>query len=282
MPNKAANVLVGKPLVTGGLLKAPIGTALPAPGSPFGGLNVAFVSLGYLSDAGVTENNGRSTDKIKAWGGSIVKVVQTEHSYSLEFTLIETGNTDVLKAVYGNANVSTTAAAGASGKIDTVLINASVLEHWAWVVEVADGIARIRIVVPDGQITEVGEVTYTDSELVGYTCTMECFEDASGNKAYKYINDGQPPTSNTAIITSVFPDTGIPAAGGALLMAYGSNFGSVTSVLINGAALSAADWEYAVGGTAIALKASAQTAGTKNLTMVNPAGTSAAYVLTYV
>lgn len=192
MPNKAANVVVGKPLVTGGLLKAPMGTALPLVASPFAALNAAFVSLGYLSDAGVTENNGRSTDKIKAWGGSIVKVVQTEHSYTLSFTLIETGNTDVLKAVYGAANVATTAATSSVGKIDAVTINATTLEHWSWVVEVADGAARIRIVVPDGQITEVGEVTYTDSDLVGYSCTMECFEDASGNKAYKYINDGQP------------------------------------------------------------------------------------------
>ena len=192
MPNNAKNVINGKPLVTGGLLVAPLATALPLLATPFAALNVAFKSLGYLSDAGVTENSGRSTDKIKAWGGSIVKVVQTEHSYTLQFTLIETGNTDVLKAVHGDGNVTTTAATSGSGKIDAVTINAATLPHKAWIVEVADGAARIRIAIPDGQITETAEVTYTDSDLVGYQCTMEAFEDASGNKAYKYINDGQP------------------------------------------------------------------------------------------
>jgi hypothetical protein len=282
MPNKAANVVSGKPLATGGLLRAPLNTALPAPANPFNALAGAFTSLGYLSDAGVTENSGRSTDKIKAWGGSIVKVVQTEHSYTLEFVLIETGSSEVQKAVNGDTNVATTAATGAQGKIDAVTINAAVLPHKAWVVEVADGIARIRIAIPDGQITEVGEVTYTDSDLVGYACTLEAFEDASGNKAYKYINDGQPTTPDLAIISSVVPDTGIAAAGGTLLMAYGSNFGTVTSVLINAVAIPVADWEYAAGGTAIAIKASAQAAGVKTLTMVNPAGTSAPYNLTYV
>jgi hypothetical protein len=282
MPNKAANVVAGKPLATGGLLRANLGTALPAPANPFNALAGGFASLGYLSDAGVTENSGRSTDKIKAWGGSIVKVVQTEHSYTLEFVLIETGNSEVQKAVNGDTNVATTAATSGAGKIDAVTINSSILPHKAWVVEVADGTARIRIAIPDGQITEVGEVTYTDSDLVGYACTLEAFEDASGNKAYKYISDGQPTTSDLAIITSVVPDTGIAAAGGALLMAYGTNFATVTAVKINAVVIPVADWEYALGGTAIAIKASAQTAGTKPLVMTNPQGDSAPYNLTYV
>lgn len=89
--------------------------------------------------------------------------------------------------------------------------------------------------------------------------------------------DGNTPAP---VITSVAPSTGIAAAGGALLIANGTNFASVTAVLINAVALPVADWEYANG--AIALKASAQAAGAKNLTMTNPGGTSAAFVLTYV
>jgi len=192
MVNKAANVIVGKPLVTGGLLTADLGSTLPTDIAPFAALDAAFKSLGYLSDAGVTETNARTTDKLKAWGGSVVKIVQTEHSYSLQFTLIETGSTEVLKAIHGAANVTTTAATSGSGAISKIAINGSTLPHKAWAVEVADGAARIRIVIPDGQVTEVAEVTYTDSELVGYQVTLEAFDDASGNKAYKYINDGQP------------------------------------------------------------------------------------------
>jgi hypothetical protein len=282
MPNKAANVVAGKPLATGGLLRANLGTALPSGAAPFAALHANFASLGYLSDAGVTENNGRSTDKIKAWGGSIVKVVQTEHSYTLEFVLIETGSTEVQKAVNGDSNVTTTAATSGTGKIDAVVINSTILAHKAWVVEVADGNSRIRIAIPDGQITEVGEVTYTDSELVGYACTLEAFEDASSNKAYKYINDGQPLTADLATISSVTPDTGLAAAGGQIIIAYGSNFSTVTVVEIDNVVVNVTDWELVQGGAAIVIKTPAKVAGPRPLTMINPAGESSPYNLTYV
>lgn len=87
-------------------------------------------------------------------------------------------------------------------------------------------------------------------------------------------------TTAAPIITSVVPSTGIAAAGGGLLVAFGSNFASVTAVTINAVALSVADWEYING--AIALKASAQSAGAKNLTVTNPGGVSNTFVLTYV
>jgi hypothetical protein len=87
-------------------------------------------------------------------------------------------------------------------------------------------------------------------------------------------------TTAAPVITSVVPNSGIAAAGGGLLIAFGSNFASVTAVTINAVALSVADWEYING--AIALKASAQSAGAKNMTVTNPGGVSNTYVLTYV
>jgi hypothetical protein len=58
------------------------------------------------------------------------------------------------------------------------------------VFEVKDGEAKIRIYVPDGQITEVGEITYSDSEVIGYQVTVEAFADELGNKAYKFLDNG--------------------------------------------------------------------------------------------
>jgi hypothetical protein len=188
MPNKAANVVAGTPLATGGVLIAPTGTA--APTTATAALNVAFVAAGYIGEDGLTETNERSTDSVRAWGGDTVKVVQTEHNVSYQFTFLETLNADVLKAVYGADNVTTTAATSTTGTLHKVNVNASTLPHKAYVFEVKDGNARIRIHVPDGQITEVGEVTYSDSEVVGYQVTVTAFADSSGNKAYKYLDDG--------------------------------------------------------------------------------------------
>lgn len=185
---KASNVLSGRPLPAGGIFIAPKGTALPTTATV--ALNVAFKTAGYIHEDGLTESLERSTEKIKAWGGDTVKIVQTEFGVQYSFTFIETLNADVLKAVYGTSNVTTTAATASTGTLQTVKLNGEVLPRQSFAFEVKDGTARIRIVVPDGQITEVGEVTYNDGEVIAYPVTVECFPDSSGNQAYKYIDDG--------------------------------------------------------------------------------------------
>lgn len=188
MPNVASNIVSGKALSTGGVLIAPLGTALPTTASV--APNVAFVSGGYIGEDGVTESGERSTEKIKAWGGDIVKIVQTEHSLTYAFTFIETLSSDVLKTLYGTANVTTTAATVSTGTLQAVKVTGDMPARKAYIFEVKDGLAKIRIVVPDGQIVEVGEITYSDEEVVGYPVTIECFPDATNVKAYKYMDNG--------------------------------------------------------------------------------------------
>ncbi len=99
----------------------------------------------------------------------------------------------MLKAFYGDDNVTVTAATPSAGTLRTVKINADVLPHKSFVFEMKDGDAKIRIHVPDGQVNEVGEVTYNDGELIGYTVTIEAFRDTDLNaNAVKYIDDGKP------------------------------------------------------------------------------------------
>ena len=187
MANNAKNVVAGTPLATGGVLIGEL--TATAPTSAVSVLT-GFSAAGYIGEDGVTEANERSTDRIRAWGGDTVKVVQTEHNVTYQFTFLETLNANVLKAVYGEDNVTTTAATSTTGTLHEVAVNAAALPHKSYVFEVKDGDAKIRIYVPDGQITEVGEITYSDSEVVGYEVTVEAFADDLGNKAYKFLDDG--------------------------------------------------------------------------------------------
>ena len=188
MANTVSNVVAGKPLTTGGVLIAPLGTALPTNTST--ALNGSFVAAGYISSDGVTETTDRSVEKITAWGGDTVKVVQSEFSLTYGFTFIEVLNTGVLEAIYGDDNVAVTAATVSTGTLHAVAINSDQLPHKSYVFEVRDGDAKIRIVIPDGQITEVGDTVYNDEDVVGYEVTVEAFSDATGNQAYKYLDDG--------------------------------------------------------------------------------------------
>ena len=190
MANDIRNVVAGKPLAAGGVWRGPLGTTLPTDATT--SLDAAIKAAGYIGEDGLTETQDRSTEKIRAWGGDTVKVVQTEFGLSFAFTFIEAVNGDVLKAVYGADNVTTTAATASTGNTHAVKVTSDQLPHETFVFEVRDGDARIRIVVPDGQITEVGEITYADGEVVGYSVTVEAFRDAAlGGQAVKYIDDGQ-------------------------------------------------------------------------------------------
>lgn len=188
MANSVANVAVGKPKVTGGAFRAPIGTALPTNSST--ALNVAFKGLGYVGEEGVVFAPARSTDKKKAWGGDIVKVLQTEYSETWQFTLIEYRNAEVQKLVFGDSNVTVTAATVSAGTLLAVKHNGDVLPRQEFVFEMFEGAATDRVVLPNAQVTEVGEVTYSDEEIIAYPVTVEAFEDATGNNSYEYSDDG--------------------------------------------------------------------------------------------
>lgn len=187
MTQTVGNILQGKPLTTGGVSVGTSGASLPTTAAA---ALTGFTALGYVSDAGLAESQARTTDKIKAWGGDVVKVVQSEFSVSYTFTLYETLNADVLKAVHGDSNVTTTSATSTAGTLQSVKVNGDTMPKLPWVFDMRDGDAKIRVVVPLGQVTAVGDITYSDTGLIGYPVTLEAFADASGNQAYKYIDDG--------------------------------------------------------------------------------------------
>lgn len=188
MANTAANVVAGHPLVTGGILWAPLGTALPT--DAVTALNGSFASLGYIANDGVEKTLARDTDQLAAWGSDIVKVNQTKFGVTLQFTLIESLNSDVLKAAFGTTNVTTTAANGSHGTQQAAKINALQLDRKSWALEIKDGVVKQRIVVPDGQVIEVGQVKYTDSDIVGFQLTVQAFPNSSADSAYFYTDDG--------------------------------------------------------------------------------------------
>jgi hypothetical protein len=188
MVNAVANVVAGKPLATGGALRAPLGTAVPTDTTT--APNVAFKALGYVGEDGVRKAPDRTTSKTKAWGGDIVKVLQTEYSETWKLTLIESLNAEALKTVHGNANVTTTPATVSTGTLQAIKSNGDVLENSAYIFEMRDGVKKRRVVLPNAQVFEVGEVIYNDGSVIAYPVTLEAFEDASGNNSYEYTDDG--------------------------------------------------------------------------------------------
>lgn len=181
MANTATNVTTGKPNIAGAVYVGTIGTAT-VPTDATTALGSDFVCLGYVSEDGLENNNEMDVSPIKAWGGMVVYRSLTELTDNFALTLIESENVDVLKAVYGDANVNE-----ADGKI-TVNVKADDPQEKIWVFELALRGGKVkRIVVPDGAVTSRGTITYNDSDAVGYEITVSAYPDATGSSHKEYI-----------------------------------------------------------------------------------------------
>jgi hypothetical protein len=188
MANTIGNVFAAMPKATGALLRAPLGSDLPE--SARAVIPVEFKDLGFIGEEGFTQSEARDTDKKKAFGGTVVKVLQTDYSVTLQFAFLESINADVLKAIYGEANVTV----GTDDDDEEIVVrkNKSQSPHAAWVIDVFDGDALIRTTIADGQITEVDDIVKVHTDTIMYTVTLECFEDGNGDNLLEYIAVGDP------------------------------------------------------------------------------------------
>lgn len=170
------NVTAGKPKVGGAFFRAPLGTTLPTDASTE--LGSDFTSLGYCSEDGLKNANSGESSDIKAWGGDPVLNIMSGKSDTFNITLIEALNVAVLKTVHGEENVSGSLSEG-------IAVNATTDDYTEYVY-VCDMIMRDgalkRIIIPDGKITAVGEVAYSDSAPVGYALTIAAFAVPIGSK----------------------------------------------------------------------------------------------------
>lgn len=188
MPNDSRNIAVGLPKAIGGVFRAPLGTV--APSARVTALATAFKSVGYISDAGVTRTIGETTTGIKAWGAGVVKKVKSEHEVVYKFTMIETLNEEALRTFHGTGNVAVVAATVSAGREITVQIKANSGSKGVFVLELADDPISGRTLIPNGEVTARGDVTFVDTATVSYPVEVTCYEDATGVKAYEWWTDG--------------------------------------------------------------------------------------------
>lgn len=185
----STNVLTGAPdqLTTGPILSAPLGTTLPT--DALGTIDPAFDESGYISQDGMNLTPERTTETIRDWSGAIIRSILNEFGASIAWSHLET-NEASLKNYFGDDNVTVTAAGVSNGKQLAAQLKGAELPRKSWVFKIKDGDQRVLVVVPDGQVTDTGEVSFTKAGAIMWPCTMTTYPDASGVHVYVYTDDG--------------------------------------------------------------------------------------------
>lgn len=265
-----ANIGVGAPLATGGISIFAAGASLPTdvtPVSPAGA-----TKLGLVADDGLRPSGERSSTPIYDWGGDLIYSPQENHSTAFQFKLYSTFDVDVLKEAFGTENVSTI------GDLTVVEETGSPLGIHPWMFDMRDNTKRVRIVPPEAQVTAITEGPFVRNGLQSFDCTLTCYKDANGVKAYRYYNKAAALGAGLAVINSHVPSGNLATAGGDLLVLLGTNFTGATGVTVGGTAVT--DFQV-VDNRTISLITPAKTAGAHNIVVTTPAGAGTPYSVTY-
>lgn len=173
--------MVGAPVnATGAIAHAPIGTTLPTDATAE--LDAAFNVMGLVGEDGVSLSTERTRDDKRAWGGQIVRTVQSAYGETITFTLLESAKLEVLRALFGAENVTESA-----GKI-AITHNEQTPAKGVFSITIKDGNRRRRLVAGNAQLVMDGDVTYVHSELISYSVTVTCYPDEDGNNVVEYID----------------------------------------------------------------------------------------------
>ncbi|MGC0365004.1 hypothetical protein ABH922_002988 [Rhodococcus sp. 27YEA15] len=179
MASTASNVLTAEPLVSGVVFRNRLGA--PAPGPAGSALTADWGDHGYVGEDGITESETRDTTEKNAFGGAVVKILQTKYGLVFKFKLMESKNATVLKTVFGESNVNI------AGNVITVNKNKKTLPHSSWVIDTVDEDTNVRNYIPDGQPKLVGDRVYVHTDTISYEVEITSFE-LAGNNAVMTIS----------------------------------------------------------------------------------------------
>lgn|GEM_PF-562990 len=161
---------------TGAWYVAPLGTTGPTAASA--ALPTAWTNLGYISEDGSTRTTDRSTNDIKAWQNSaLMRTVVTEASVSYKFVMLESSRATV--ALYFGTTV------GADGTFDVNPSNTG--GRQSFVFDVIDGTDVRRVWIPEGEVVEVGDLTFDAGDPTGYEVTIKAYASSTINGAVERV-----------------------------------------------------------------------------------------------
>lgn len=156
--------------VTGMFYHAPAGTALPTyPGAQ---LATAWREVGAVAQDGITFNSNWSFEKLKDWAKQTQRTLPSEDSGTVSVPVIATTE-ESFKTVFGESNVTVTAATQDHGKLISVDFTSSGMpDAEAYLFLIKDDDDMIMIGTTNGFITELAEVAFQPDSAITWNPTI--------------------------------------------------------------------------------------------------------------
>lgn len=172
---------------TGAVAVADIATAAPTDART--ALPAAWTTGGYIDENGLSLSLSRSMTAIKDWSQSTVRKALTDFDGTATCNFLQMDEF-AAKALFGDGNVTATAATTSTGNLLTIAIGAELPEIKSWCFNMKDGDARVRVYMPQAQITEIGDVSFVPGAGNIYPATISAYPDGNGKSIYVFYDDG--------------------------------------------------------------------------------------------
>jgi len=168
---------------TGTLYTAPEGTTLPSYLSD--ALAADFVEAGYLSDDGAKFTDAKTTNKVKPWQSFYpVRVHVTERMATVEFTLLQWNEANLIRAFGGGGIIEPT-----SGEYRYVPPAPEEVAILALVLDITDGTRNFRLTAGRSFVTSNTESTFAKSGPALLPLTFEILAPAAGDEPWTMDSD---------------------------------------------------------------------------------------------
>lgn len=164
------DVNLGTGRASGYFFHAPAGTALPA--SPLAELGQGWTEVGYIAEDGITWSTGRSSEPLKDWANKIRRQLQSEPTGTVAAPIISTTG-EVLKTIFGAANVTATAATTAHGALVSVDVAEGVVSgEEAFLFIMKDGDDAMMLGTTSGFITALDDISFQPGSAITWNATV--------------------------------------------------------------------------------------------------------------
>jgi hypothetical protein len=167
----------------GDVYYAPVGTTAPTDVTT--AFSATWKALGLLSDEGLSESREEDTEDYFAWGGKLIRTVRSHHKRSFSVTALESNS-----AVWSLVNPGSATPVTATG-ITTRIAKVPTANPLAFAFHIIDGTVITRIIVPRGELVEIGDVVRGEGDIEMRELTFSVYASSTAVLYNEITNDAQ-------------------------------------------------------------------------------------------